>query len=108
MTVAEGDNIEFTAVNKGDYIIYFSRDQSVEADTEFIKHPKEGNAKSATKFEIRVDKNVDLVGIDNITFTDPCQITVDKPHIETGGAVRASWIVIRTNSTDTMIKVRWF
>ncbi len=108
MTVDVGDNIEFTANAIGDYTIYFSRDQDIEADTEFIKHPKAGNARSATKFEIRTDKNTDLLTINNITFTNPCQITADKPHIETGGAIRASWIIIRTLSTGTLIKLRWF
>ena len=108
MTVDVGDNIEFTADKIGDYTIYFSRDQDAEADTEYIKHPKAGNARSATKFQIRVDKNADLLTINNITFTNPCQITADKAHIETSEVFRASKIIIRTNSTNTMIKVRWF
>lgn len=108
MTVDVGDNIEFTAVEIGEYTIYFSRDQDAEADTEYIKHPKAGNARSATKFCIRVDKNADLTVINNITFTNPCQITADKAHVETRGAIGASWIKIKTNSTNTMIKVRWF
>ncbi len=104
----EGDNIEFTAVDIDDYTIWFAKDQDAEADTATIKHPKAGNATSAYKFEIRTDKSADLLGIDNVTFTDPCQITADKAHIETSEVFRASKIIIRTNSTNTMIKVRWF
>ena len=108
MTGFDGDNIEFTADKIGDYTIYFSRDQDAEADTEFLKHPKAGNAQTARRFTIRTDKNVDLIGMDNRTFTNPCQITGDKPHIERRNVPSVSWIVIRTQSTGTLIKVRWF
>ena len=108
MTGQDGDSIEFTAVNLGDYTIYFNRDQDAEADTEFLKHPKAGNGQTARRFTVRTDKNADLVTMDNRIFTNPSQITADKPHIEKRNVPSVSWIVIRTNSTNTMIKVRWF
>ncbi|KKK88073.1 hypothetical protein LCGC14_2746850 [marine sediment metagenome] len=108
MTGFDGDNIEFTADVIGDYTIYFSKDQDIEADTEFLKHPKAGNGQTARRFTVRTDKNADLTVMDNRTFTNPCQITADKPHIEKRNVPSVSWIVIRTLSTGTLIKVRWF
>ena len=100
---AIGDNIEFTAVNIGDYTIWLSMGGT---DTEFMKYPN--NPKSARKFQIRTDKSTDLLGLDNLTFTNPCQITIDKPHIETRNVARIAKMKIRTTETNTMIKVRWF
>ena len=98
-----GDNIEFTASAIGDYTIWLSMTGT---DSEFVKYTE--NPRSARKFAIRTDKNTDLVQLDNLAFTDPCQITADKAHIETRSVPTIVKLVIRTNSTNTMIKVRWF
>lgn len=98
-----GDNIEFTASAIGDYTVWFAMSGT---DTEFVKYPN--NPTSARKFQIRTDKSTDLIKIDNIVFTNPCQITIDKPHIEQRNVPTIAKLVIRTSSTDTMIKVRWF
>ncbi len=101
-----GDNIEFTASAIGDYTIYFN---TTGTDTEFLKYPTNvPDTIGVRKFIIRTDKSTDLVGMDNRTFTDPVQITADKAHTETRNVPTISRMIIRTNATDTMIKVRWF
>lgn len=105
MAVEEGDNIEFTAVDIDEYTIWFAMSDD---DTATTKYPDEDNAQSAEKFIIRCDKSADLIQINNTTFTDPCQITADKAHIERRDTKSVAKIKIRTNSTNTLIKVRWF
>ena len=100
---SEGDNIEFTAVNTGDYTIWLSMTGT---DSEFTKYTK--NPRSASKFSIRIDKNSDLVSQDNITFTNPITMVADKEHTESRNVPFLSKLVIRTNSTNTKIKIRWF
>ncbi len=109
-----GDNIEFTAVAIGDYTIFLSHPDNTSAnDTEFNKYPnnqngRDGSGRTARKFLIRVDKNTDLVELNGLEFTDPGQITADKPWKETRNVQRIFKLKLRTNDTNTMIKVRWF
>lgn len=104
---SDGDNIEFTAAAIGDYTIYFQHNINTSAnDTEFVKYPN--NTVTARKFEIRCDKSADLIQVGSTVLTDPAQITVDKPHIENRNVPTIHKIKIRTSSTNTMIKTRWF
>ena len=98
-----GDNIEFTAASIDDYTIWLSQVGTDTATTKYSEKPR-----SARKFQIRVDKNADLIQLNTIIFTDPCQITADKPHIENRNVPAVGKIVLRTNSTNTTIKIRWF
>ncbi len=103
----EGDNIEFTAVNTGDYTIFLQHNDNTSAnDTEFTKYPD--NSLTARKFEIRTNQNVDLVELNGRAFTNPATIIINKPHIETRNLPIISKIKIRTSVPNTAIKVRWF
>ncbi len=104
---SDGDNIEFTAAAIGDYTIFFQHnDKTSSDDEEFIKYPD--NTITARKFAIRTDKNADLIQVGDSVFTNPAQITIDKAHVETRNVPTIGKIKIRTGSTNTMIKVRWF
>ena len=103
----EGDNIEFTAVGIDDYTIFFQHNDNTSADdTATIKYPN--NTTTARNFQIRVDKNSDLLQMNERVFTNPVQITADQSHIEKRTVPMLSKIIIRTNATNTTIKVRWF
>ena len=75
-------------------------------DEEFKKFTT--NPRSAAVFSIRIDKNADLVSEDNIVFTNPITMVADKEHREKRSVPFLSKLVVRTNSTNTKIKVRWF
>lgn len=113
-TEGTGDNIEFTAVAIGDYEIFLSHLTKTSAnDEEFKKFPNNqdgigGSGQTARKFQIRTNKSTDLVGLNDLTFTDPAQITADQPHIEQRNVPTINKMKIRTNATNTTIKVRWF
>jgi len=109
-----GDNIEFTAVAIGDYEIFLQHnDKTSSNDEEFKKFPdnqdgRDGSGQTAFKFQIRTDKNTDLIELNGIGFTDPVQITADTSHIEQRTVPFIFKMKIRTSATNTMIKVRWF
>ncbi len=111
---AIGDNIEFTAVAIGDYEVFLQHNDNTSAnDTEFNKYPnnqngRDGSGKTARKFVIRTDKNVDLVKLNGLEFTDPGQITGDKPWREERNVPRIFKMLLRTTIENTTIKVRWF
>ena len=99
----EGDNIEFVAADVDDYIIWLGMSGTDTATTKYADNPR-----SAAKFEIRMDKAGSLVSQNNITFTNPATIIANKAHIETRNTQVISKLVIRTGSTNTQVKVRWF
>ncbi len=102
----EGDNIEFTAVNTGDYTIYLQHNDNTSAnDTEFVKYPN--NTLTARNFTIRTNQSVDLVQLNNVVFTNPITIILNKSHTEKRNVPIISKMVIRTGVANTTIKVRW-
>jgi len=109
-----GDNIEFTAVNIGDYEIFLQHNTNTSAnDEEFKKYPnnpdgQDGSGQTARKFTIRTDKNTDLVELNGVAFTNPAQITADNAHREQRNVPVIFKMKLRTSSTNTKIKVRWF
>ena len=100
---SDGDNIEFTASAIGDYIIWLSETGT---DSEFTKFTE--NPSSAQRFQIRADKNSQLVSINALTFTDTVTITADQNHIERRNTPTITRMTIRTTQTGTKLKIRWF
>lgn len=101
--ILEGDNIEFLAADIDDYTIWLGMDV---ADTATVKGPD--NPRTASKLQIDMDKSGSLVSENNTTFTNPRTIIANKSHIETRTTPAIVKIVLRTGSTNTQIKVRWF
>ncbi len=110
----EGDNIEFTAVNTGDYTIYLQHNTRTSAnDEEFIKYPNnqdglDGSGLTAIKFTIRTNQSVDLISLNGIVFTNPTTIIINKAHTETRRVPIIGKMVIRVGVVKTTLKVRWF
>lgn len=98
-----GDNIEFTAVNTGDYDIWLSKEGS---DSEFTKYPD--NASTARKFIIRADQNIDLVEINGVELSDPITIVQNKAHTEIRNVPVIFKMKLRTSTGNTALKLRWF
>ena len=109
-----GDNLEFTAVNTGDYEIFLQHNTNTSAnDTEFRKYPdnpdgRDGSGQTARKFEIRTNETVDLTELNGIAFTDPITIIIDKAHVEQRNVPVIFKMKIKTTVANTTIKVRWF
>ena len=101
--ILEGDNIEFLAADIGDYTIWLGMEVT---DTATVKGPD--NPRSASKFEIRMNKLGSLVGENNTTFTNPATILANTAHIETRTSPVITKITLRTSTANTQIKVRWF
>lgn len=101
--ILEGDNIEFLATTVGDYIIWLGMSGTDSATTKYADNPR-----SAEKLEIRMDKAGSLVSENNTTFTNPSTILANKSHIETRTSPVITKITLRTGSTNTQVKVRWF
>ncbi len=101
--ITEGDNIEFLATSIGDYTIWLGMSGTDTATTKYANNPR-----SAAKFQIDMDKNGSLVSMNRITFTNPRTIIANKPHIETRNTQAITWVVVRTGTANTQVKVRWF
>ena len=98
-----GDNIEFTAVNAGDYTIYLS---ITGTDTEFAKYPL--NPTPAAKFSIRSSQDVAAISYNDITLTNTETIKANSEKIETRNSPKIFKMVIRTTVSNTNLKIRWF
>ena len=80
-----GDNIEFTAVDIDEYLITFNATGTDTATSKFAS----GNTQTARKFAIRTDKNVDLIEMNAIIFTED-RIEVTAFHYRVGPLVKTS------------------
>lgn len=103
----EGDNIEFTAVDTGDYTIFLQHNENTSADdTEFVKYPN--NTTTARKLTIRVNENSNLVQLNERVLTNPATIIADKAPTEIRNIPIIGRFIIRINTANTTVKVRWF
>ena len=102
-----GDNIEFTAIDTGEYEIFLTHNTKTSADdTATEKYPN--NPKTARKFIIRTNRSTDLLELNGVTFTNPITIILNKAHIETRNNASIFKMKLRTSVENTTIKVRWF
>ena len=96
-----------TSVNTGDYTIYLQHNTKTSAnDTEFAKYSD--NSLTARKFTIRTNQSVDLVQLNEIVFTNPTTIIINKAHREIRNSPIISKMILRIGVANTNIKVRWF
>ncbi len=102
-----GDNIEFTAVEVGEYEIFLTHNTNTSAnDTATEKYPD--NPKTARKFQIRTNQSIDLLELNGVAFTNPIAILINKAHIEARNNASIFKMKLRTGVANTAIKVRWF
>ena len=98
-----GDNIEFTAVDIGDYTIYLNK---TEIDTATEKYAQ-NNPATARRISIRGDQSMLQLGENGVTFTNPMTIIANKEATEKRDVPFLSQIKLRTTVANTAIKVRW-
>ena len=116
LDVTEGDNKEFAVDGTKTVNINFDSTKSSANDTDTEKYfdnslaSSEGTPfNSATAFFLRNDQTIHIVGINNITFTDPVEVTINKGHREVFNQPHVFKITIRTSlasGSTTNIKIR--
>ena len=116
LDVTEGDNKEFAVDGIKTININLDSDKTSANDTDTEKYfdnplsTSEGTPfNSATAFFLRNDKTIHIIGINNILFTDPVEVTLNKGHREVFNQPHVFKITIRTtvaSGTTTNIKIR--
>jgi len=100
-----GDNKEFTSTAIEDITIYFVHTNTSADDTATEKY---FNISSATKYlNIRNDQTIQIVSMNDITFTDPITVVINKGHTEKLDVPNLWRMVIRTTTAGTNIKIRF-
>ena len=115
LDTTEGDNKEFavdgtktiniildsnTSANDTDTEKYFDNDLSATEGTPF---------NTAKAFFLRNNQTIQILGLNNVTFTDPVEVTLNKGHREEFNQPWIFKIKIRTTvatGTTTNIKIR--
>ncbi len=115
LDTTEGDNKEFavdgtktiniildsnTSANDTDTEKYFDNDLSATEGTPF---------NTAKAFFLRNNQTIQILGLNNVTFTDPVEVTLNKGHREEFNQPWIFKITIRTTvatGTTTNIKIR--
>lgn len=99
---AAGENIEFTASSIGDYTIWFNADGTSSEFEKFADNPVRGR-----KFALRMDKSGKIVSMNGISFTDPITVTANNNHVEERNVPTIFKMVVRTESTNIVVRIRW-
>ena len=102
-----GNNMEFTVASISDVTIYFAQTGN---DTDTAKYPHTSDSKqtaSARKFTLRPNQTIKIVGMNNITFKDPTTVIINTAWTERFNNTILSKMVIRTETADTTIRLRW-
>ena len=97
-----GDNIEFTAIEIGDYTIYCIEG----TDSEFTKYAQ-NNTGTAKKFSLRTDQTVTILKENGITFSDPITVILNKEYVEKEDVAFLTSITLRVATASTAIKFRF-
>ncbi len=116
LDTTEGDNKEFavdgtktvninigsseTSANDTDTEKYFNNSLSASGNTPY---------NSAKAFLLRADQTITIIGINNITFTDPATVSDNKPYREEFNQPFVFKITIRTtqaSGTTTKVYIR--
>ena len=106
----EGENKEFAIALISDVTIYVNDSTNTSANDTAIKKYFDNQLPnpfaSAKKFALRSDNTVQIVSINNVTFTDPYTAIVDKGISETFDVPTVWKMVIRTTAVNTAVKLR--
>lgn len=104
-----GDNLEFNVATASDVTVYFnggsSGSNTSANDTATAKYSD--NYGTVKAFQIRNNKNIQLVQINEQEFTDPISLTAALGAIEKFDTAIVYKMVLRTLTTDTNIKIRF-
>ncbi len=108
----DGLNKEFAVATISDVTIYIDSSNTSANDTAVLKYfdnqlTNSGAAENnARAIFIRNDQTIQIVSINNTTFTDPETVIADKGHRETWDKPHLWKLVIRTTVVNTNIKIR--
>ncbi len=105
-----GDNKEIGIAAISDVTFHFGLSGFTSAndtatDKYFDNTP--GDINSVKGFFLRSDQTVQIVSMNEIVFTDPITVVINKGHKETFQMPQISKMKIRTTVANTNIKLRW-
>jgi len=112
LDASDGDNKEFAVAAISDVTVYIDHANTSANDTATEKYfdnaLSDGGAgqDEARAIFIRNDNTIQIVGMNETTFTDPITITKDVGHRETFDKHWLRSLVIRTTVDDTNIRIR--
>lgn len=103
-----GDNIEFTAVNAGTYVLNLAQG----TDSEFVKNatpdPNKTLLLTARCFSLKTDQNVNITKMNGRTFTNPISVILNKEHTEKRNNPVIMQLTLDVQTANTKIALRWF
>ena len=105
INVGPGENREFTSTAVEDITIIFVDATKTSADdtqtTKYVDNPS-----AVSKFFLRNNQTIQIVSINDITFTEPITVVLNKGHVERWDAPIIYKMVLRTTIAGTSIKIR--
>jgi len=104
-----GENKEFGVNGIKDVTIYFCHTDSTKTSANDTDTEKFFDRRGSLRvFTLRPDQTIQIVSIDDVTFTDPTTVIINTAYTENLGSPIAFKMVIRTTvATTTNIKLRW-
>lgn len=108
-----GDNKEFAVAAISDVNIHIGVSGKTSADDtatdkyfDNLMSTDGAYCSTAKAFYIRSDQTVQIVGMNNTTFTNPITVVINKGHRELFDVRQVFKIVIRTTVVNTNLKIR--
>ena len=105
-----GNNRTFAVAAISDVTIYFNQ---IGTDTDIVKYAHSSDlAKSASarKWNLRANQTLQIIKIDDLELTDPIDVILNTSWTERMDPkfnAPVSKIIIRTQTADTTVRVRW-
>ena len=112
LDASDGDNKEFGVAAISDVTVYVDSTNTSTNDTATAKYFDNNLSDSgagqdeARAISIRSDQTIQIVSMNDTTFTDPITIIADKGHRETFDRHWLRKLVIRTTVANTNIRIR--
>lgn len=102
-----GDNIEFVSDQAGDEItIYFQNNEGNTSANDTTTAKYFNTNKRRSKFFLRTENNIEILGENGETFTSPVTVVDDKGHKESFSPPGILRMKIRCPTANTNIKLR--
>ncbi len=102
-----GNNMEFTIDAVSDVTIYFNQTGD---DTDTEKYPDSSDSSkafTAKRISIRPKKTIHIVSMNGVTFKNPITVLLNTEYREKRNLAMINKMVIRTNATETLVRIRW-
>ena len=106
-----GNNRNFIVATAGTEVTLYFNKTGNDTDTEKYAHASDSTkTASARKWNLRANQTIDVIKVDDLTFTDPLNIILNTAWTERMDPKfnsPISKITIRTSVDNTTIRVRW-